>query len=50
MLRTQGGRFAAAVAALVARGEPLTADLGGSAPQSLVAAAVRDDVARRLAS
>jgi len=40
----------AAVAALVARGEPLTADLGGSAPQSVVAAAVRDDVTRRLAS
>ena len=38
----------AAVAALVARGEPLTVDLGGSAPQSVVAAAVRDEVARRL--
>ena len=38
-----------AVAAVVARGEPLTADLGGCAPQSVVAAAIRDDVARRLA-
>jgi isocitrate/isopropylmalate dehydrogenase len=40
----------AAVAALVAAGEPLTVDLGGNAPQSVVAAAVRDDVARRLAA
>jgi isocitrate/isopropylmalate dehydrogenase len=38
----------AAVATLVERGEPLTADLGGSAPQSVVAAAVRDEVERRL--
>ncbi|HEY6179556.1 MAG TPA: isocitrate/isopropylmalate family dehydrogenase [Kofleriaceae bacterium] len=37
-----------AVAMLVERGEPLTVDLGGSAPQSVVAAAVRDEVARRL--
>jgi isocitrate/isopropylmalate dehydrogenase len=37
-----------AVAAIIARGEPLTADLGGSASRSAVAAAVRDDVARRL--
>jgi 3-isopropylmalate dehydrogenase len=39
----------AAVARLVERGEPLTADLGGSAPQSLVAAAIRDEVRRQLA-
>jgi 3-isopropylmalate dehydrogenase len=38
----------AAVATLVERGEPLTIDLGGSAPQSVVAAAVRDEVARQL--
>jgi isocitrate/isopropylmalate dehydrogenase len=38
----------AAVAALVERGEPLTADLGGRAPQSVVAAAVRDEVRRQL--
>ncbi len=38
----------AAVATLVARGEPLTADLGGSAPQSVVAQAVRDEVRRTL--
>jgi 3-isopropylmalate dehydrogenase len=37
------------VAALVERGETLTSDLGGSATRSAVAAAVRDDVARRLA-
>ena len=37
-----------AVAKLIARGEPLTADLGGTAPRSAVAAAVRDDVARQL--
>ena len=37
-----------AVAALVARGEPLTADLGGQAPGSVVAQAVRDEVRRRL--
>jgi 3-isopropylmalate dehydrogenase len=36
------------VSALIARGEPLTGDLGGSAGRSAVAAAVRDDVARRL--
>jgi 3-isopropylmalate dehydrogenase len=38
-----------AVAHLVEKGEPLTADLGGSAPSSAVAAAIRADVARRLA-
>jgi len=37
-----------AVAALLARGEPLTSDLGGSSTRSAVAAAIRDDVARRL--
>jgi len=39
----------AAVALLVERGEPLTSDLGGSAPQSVVAEAVRDEVGRQLA-
>jgi 3-isopropylmalate dehydrogenase len=38
----------AAVASLVARGEPLTRDLGGSAPQSVVAQAVLDEVSRQL--
>jgi 3-isopropylmalate dehydrogenase len=38
----------AAVATLVERGEPLTTDLGGSAPQSVVAEAVRDGVRRHL--
>jgi 3-isopropylmalate dehydrogenase len=38
-----------AIAQLVERGEPLTTDLGGNAPRSAVAAAVRDEVARRLA-
>ena len=38
----------AAVATLVERGDPLTSDLGGTAPQSVVAAAVRDEVRRRL--
>ncbi|HEY0480682.1 MAG TPA: isocitrate/isopropylmalate family dehydrogenase [Kofleriaceae bacterium] len=38
-----------AVATLVERGEPLTTDLGGSAPQSVVAEAVRDEVRRQLA-
>jgi 3-isopropylmalate dehydrogenase len=37
-----------AVAAIVERGEPLTVDLGGNAPQSVVAAAVRDHVRRGL--
>jgi 3-isopropylmalate dehydrogenase len=37
-----------AVATLVERGEPLTTDLGGSAPQSVVAEAVRDLVRRHL--
>jgi len=40
----------AAVAALVERGEPLTGDLGGTAGTRAVAAAVRDDVHRRLGS
>jgi isocitrate/isopropylmalate dehydrogenase len=40
----------AAVAAIVARGEPLTPDLGGTGGTKAVAAAVRDDVQRRLAS
>jgi isocitrate/isopropylmalate dehydrogenase len=38
----------AAVALLVERGEPLTGDLGGTAPQSVVAEAVRDEVRRQL--
>jgi isocitrate/isopropylmalate dehydrogenase len=38
-----------AVAELVEKGEPLTADLGGGAGRSAVAAAIRDGVARRLA-
>jgi 3-isopropylmalate dehydrogenase len=37
-----------AISGLVERGEPLTADLGGNAPRSAVAMAVRDEVARRL--
>jgi hypothetical protein len=37
-----------AVASIIARGEPLTADLGGSSTRSAVAAAIRDDVARQL--
>jgi isocitrate/isopropylmalate dehydrogenase len=37
-----------AVAGLVTRGEPLTADLGGTASRSAVATAIRDDVARQL--
>jgi isocitrate/isopropylmalate dehydrogenase len=37
-----------AVAAIVARGEPLTGDLGGSAGSRAVAQAVRDEVAGRL--
>jgi len=37
-----------AVAAIVERGEPLTADLGGTAGTRAVAAAVRDAVERRL--
>jgi len=40
----------AAVATLVERGEPLTSDLGGSAAQSVVADAVRDQVRRNLAT
>ena len=38
----------AAVASIVERGEPLTADLGGTAGTRAVAAAVRDEVDRRL--
>ena len=37
-----------AVAALVARGEPLTADLGGSAGTRAVAAAIREETKQRL--
>ncbi|MDB4963164.1 MAG: 3-isopropylmalate dehydrogenase [Myxococcales bacterium] len=40
----------AAVASIVARGEPLTSDLGGTAGTKAVAQAVRDEVQRRLAS
>jgi len=40
----------AAVATIVSRGEPLTTDLGGSAPRSVVAQAIRDEVQRLLAS
>jgi len=36
------------VSAIVARGEPLTADLGGKAGSKAVANAVRDEVSRRL--
>jgi 3-isopropylmalate dehydrogenase len=38
-----------AVAAVVERGDPLPHDLGGRAPRSVVAAAIRDDVRTRLA-
>jgi 3-isopropylmalate dehydrogenase len=38
----------AAAAALVARGEPLTSDLGGTAGSKAVAQAMRDEVAARL--
>ncbi|MDQ3364959.1 MAG: isocitrate/isopropylmalate family dehydrogenase [Myxococcota bacterium] len=38
-----------AVATIIEQGQPLTADLGGSAPGSVVAQAVRDEVSRRLA-
>jgi len=37
-----------AVAAIIERGEPLTADLGGTAGTKAVAQAVRDEVGRRL--
>jgi 3-isopropylmalate dehydrogenase len=37
-----------AVASLIERGEPLTVDLGGSAPSSVVGAAIRDAVRARL--
>jgi 3-isopropylmalate dehydrogenase len=47
LLRAHGA-IEAAVATLVERGEPLTSDLGGTAPQSVVAEAVRDEVRRRL--
>ena len=36
------------VITIVARGEPLTGDLGGTAGSKAVAAAVRDEVRRRL--
>ncbi|MDX2092346.1 MAG: isocitrate/isopropylmalate family dehydrogenase [Kofleriaceae bacterium] len=39
----------AAVASIVAAGEPLTGDLGGTAGTRAVAKAIREDVARRLA-
>jgi 3-isopropylmalate dehydrogenase len=39
-----------AVATIVERGQPLTADLGGTAGSRAVATAVRDEVATRLAS
>lgn len=39
----------AAVAAIIERGAPLTTDLGGTAPRSVVAAAVREEVRARLA-
>jgi len=42
------GAIEAAVATLVERGEPLTTDLGGTAPQSAVAEAVRENVRRNL--
>jgi isocitrate/isopropylmalate dehydrogenase len=38
----------AGVASIVERGEPLTTDLGGSASRSAVAAAIREEVSRRL--
>ncbi|MBA3451718.1 MAG: isocitrate/isopropylmalate dehydrogenase family protein [Deltaproteobacteria bacterium] len=40
----------AAVSTIVARGEPLTTDMGGTAGRSVVAQAIRDEVQRRLAS
>src|SRR4051812_29686952 len=40
----------AAVSAIVERGEPLPQDLGGKAPRSAVAAAIRDEVRARLAA
>ena len=40
----------AAVATIISRGEPLTTDLGGTAPRSVVAQAIRDEVQRLLAS
>jgi len=47
-LARAAGAIEAAVAAIVARGEPLTPDLGGSAGTRAVAAAVRDEVQKRL--
>jgi 3-isopropylmalate dehydrogenase len=47
LLRAQAA-VDAAIATLVERGEPLTADLGGSAGTKAVAQAVRDEVRRRL--
>ncbi len=42
--------IAAVIAALVKRGHPLTADLGGSSSRSAVAAAIRDEVDSQLDS
>ncbi|MBA3540083.1 MAG: isocitrate/isopropylmalate dehydrogenase family protein, partial [Deltaproteobacteria bacterium] len=39
-----------AVAAIIARGAPLTGDLGGTAGRTAVAEAVRDEVRTRLAA
>jgi 3-isopropylmalate dehydrogenase len=47
-LATARKAIEAAVESIIERGEPLTTDLGGSAPRSVVAAAVREDVSRRL--
>ncbi len=47
-LRRAAEAIAASVATIVERGEPLTGDLGGSAGSKAVAAAVRDEVRRRL--
>jgi isocitrate/isopropylmalate dehydrogenase len=40
----------AAVATVVERGDPLPRDLGGKAPRSAVAAAIRDEVRARLSN
>ncbi len=47
-LQRAHGAIEAAVAALVARGEPLTADLGGSAGTRAVASAIREETKQRL--
>jgi hypothetical protein len=39
-----------AVATVIERGDPLPYDLGGKAPRSVVAAAVRDEVRARLSN